>query len=356
MKFFTVGPTQLHKNFSKHLNIALKKHIPSISHRSEDFKKNYLELIRNIKKLFQAPENYDVVFLGSATEFMERAIQNLSKEKTLHFVSGAFSERCYKFAKNTNREALKIEMENDDSFSLEKIPKNFLPEIIFITHNETSCGHKIPKNFILEIRKNFPNTLLVCDVVSSAPVCDILIEEIDLLFFSVQKAFGLPAGLGVGIISPRLIEKAEKIKETENSKNIFHSFSNMHKNNSEAKTLETPNVLLMFLLNEVVKDFLKKTLKKIKKEQIEKLKILENFFLKHKNFSAIIKNKEWRSETVLVYETKIDSKIIIEKLKKKGIMIATGYGEDKNTRIRIANFPQTNKKDILNLTNNLKKI
>lgn len=355
MKFFTVGPTQLHKNFSKHLKIALKKNIPSVSHRSEDFKKLYLDLIQNIKKLFQTPDNYDVVFLGSATEFMERSIQNLSKTKTLHFVSGAFSERCYKFAKNASREAFKVEMEADNTFSLDRIPKNFSPEIIFLTHNETSSGHRIPKNFILQVRNSFPNSLIVCDVVSSAPTCEIPIEAIDLAFFSVQKAFGLPAGLGVGIISPRLIERAEKIKETESSKNIFHSFLNMHKNNLEAKTMETPNVLFMFLLNEVVKDFLKKTLKKIQKEQTEKLKILEKFFLKTENFLPIIKNKDWKSETVLVYSTKIDSKIIIEKLKKKNILIATGYGEEKNSRIRIANFPQNSKEEILNLVVNLKK-
>ncbi len=351
MKFFTVGPSQLHKNFPKHFKLALEKDIASISHRSEDFKKLYLDLIKSIKKLFSVPENYDVVFLGSATEFMERAIQNLSERKTLHFVSGTFGDRAYKFAKNAGREAVKIELESDDTFSFDKVPKSFSPEIIFITHNETSCGHTVPKEFILQVHEKFPNSLICCDIVSSAPTADIPIDKIDLTFFSVQKAFGLPAGLGVGIISSKLLLQAEKINEDQiaKSKNIFHSFLNMSKNNKEAKTMETPNVLLMFLLNEVTKDFLKKGVKKLIQETEAKLKIFEQYFLKNKNFTPVVKNKEWRSKTVLVCETKVDSKEIIGKLKKKGIMIASGYGEDKATRIRIANFPQTEKKDVLKL-------
>ncbi len=356
MKYFTVGPTQLHKNFSKHLKLALKKDIPSISHRSPEFKILYLELIKNIKKLFQTPEEYDVVFLGSATEFMERAIQNLSEKKTLHFVSGAFGERCYKFAKNCGREVVKIEREEDDSFSLEKIPKEFMPEVIFITHNETSSGHQIPESFIINLRRIYPEVIIACDVVSSAPTAQIPVQDLDLIFFSIQKAFGLPAGLGVGIVSPKLLKQAEKVQTTGGSRNVFHSFLNMAKNNREGKTMETPNVLSMFLLNEVTKDFLKIGIKKIIKNREDKLRIFEKFFKKQENFLPVVRNESWRSKTVLVYQTKVDSGVVVGKLKKKGFQIATGYGDDKATRIRIANFPQTDTKDVGKLLTAIKSV
>ena len=105
------------------------------------------------------------------------------------------------------------------SFSLEDIPANIDPEIIFFVHNETSSGYKIPKKFMLSVMERFPNALYICDIVSSAPVCDIPIKKLDLTYLSVQKGFGLPAGLGVGILSPLAIERAKEIENKNPGKN-----------------------------------------------------------------------------------------------------------------------------------------
>ena len=46
-----------------------------------------------------------------------------------------------------------------------------------------------------------------------------------------------------------------------------------------------------------------------------------------------------RSETIAVIETPEGSKEVIEKLKKNGLIVGTGYKDFKKKQIRIANFP-----------------
>jgi phosphoserine aminotransferase len=346
MKYFTVGPSQTHPLFEKHLNAAIKADVAQISHRSAYFTQMYIELTTNVKKLFKAPKESEAVFLGSATEFMERAIQNMSTKETLHLLSGNFGERAYVFAKTAGRKAVRVDARADGSISLDDIPSDAQPELIFLTHSETSVGSQLPKSFIESVCDKFPNALIAIDIVSSAPTADIPTTRMDCIFFSVQKGMGLPAGIGVGILSPRAITYSAGLFSEGTYNGLFHSFPALVKQGRENKTLETPNVLLMHLLNEDIKVMLKKGVATMRKEQKEKAKLLYSAIEKSKNVSPAVTNKAWRSETVIVANTPAGSKPIIEAIKKKGILIASGYNKDKEVKVRIANFPQHSKKDI----------
>ena len=93
--FFTVGPTQLHPKFGEYLDDALKRNIPSISHRSKDFGEMFAGTASSIRKLLNVPEGFHVFFLGSATEAMERIIENCVADSSFHFVSGAFGQKVF---------------------------------------------------------------------------------------------------------------------------------------------------------------------------------------------------------------------------------------------------------------------
>jgi phosphoserine aminotransferase len=306
----------------------------------------YIALTENVKKLFKAPKDFDTVFLGSATEFMERAIQNMSTKETLHLVPGNFAERAYIFAKTAGRKAVRVDARQDGSFALADIPTDAQPELVFLTHSETSVGSQMPKKFIESLCNRFPHALFAIDVVSSAPTADIPTARMDCVFFSVQKGMGLPAGLGVGMLSPKALAFSQGIFSEGTYNGLFHSFPSLVKQGRESKTLETPNVLLMHLLNENIKAMLKKGIAVIRKEQKEKAQILYAALEKSKLVSPAIKNKAWRSETVIVAHTPGGSKPLIESIKKKGLLIASGYNKDKEVKIRIGNFPQHSKKDI----------
>ena len=51
--------------------------------------------------------------------------------------------------------------------------------------------------------------LLAVDAVSSLPYPDFDYTKLDSVFFSVQKGFGLPSGLGVWMANDKCLAKAE---------------------------------------------------------------------------------------------------------------------------------------------------
>lgn len=361
MKYFTVGPTQMHARYREFLDDALARDIQSVSHRSKWFVEMYGEVTQNTKTLLGIPTDYDTVFLGSATECMERCIQNMSTRETLHFVSGSFGERCQIFANAAGRKATEVRSRPDGSFDVADIPAGLAPECIFFTHSETSVGNKLTREFIEVVCDMFPHALTAIDVVSSAPVCDIPTERMDCVFWSVQKGFGLPAGLGVAHLSPRGVAFSQKLFADGVYNGLFHSFPSLVKQGREGKTLETPNVLGMHLLNEVTKDFLARGIDVITKETKEKAALVYAFLDSRVAVSPAstpsasvtltpsITNLAWRSETVIVANTPFEfggSNTVMERCRLAGFTIASGYNKDKDTKVRIANFPQHTKEDV----------
>lgn len=352
MKYFTVGPTQMHEQFRTFLDDALERDLVSVSHRSKWFVDMYHELTTHTKQLFGAPDIYETVFLGSATECMERAIQNMSTTETLHFVSGSFGARCATFAEAAGRKVTVVKSRADGAFYIEDIPAAISPQAVFFTHSETSVGNRLPKEFIEVVCDMYPNALTAVDVVSSAPVCDIPVERMDCVFYSIQKGFGLPAGLGVALLSPKAVAFSQSLFAAGTYNGLFHSFPSLVKQGKEGKTLETPNVLGMHLLNEVTKNFLTRGVKHMRKETQDKASLVYTFLDTHApgtTLSPAITHPAWRSETVIVANTPLElggSAPIIAKCKEAGFLIASGYNTDKDIKVRIANFPQHTKEDV----------
>lgn len=343
MIYFTVGPAQLHQKFNVFLKEAMKKDVPSVSHRGIFFTSLYLDLQKNLHKLLRLPKGGRVTFFSSASECMERTIEGFSAKTSLHFVSGSFGQRAYDFAVRSGRQATAIDMEVDGSFSLDKVPTDICPEIVFTTHNETSSGQIIPGEFIKSLRKRFPGAVIICDATSSAPFLDFDTKDVDVIFFSVQKLFGMPAGLAVCTINAKTISKARK--------GVFRDFKDMLELGKKGMTLETPNVLLLYILNLVTKDYLKTGIVKLR----ETIKLRAQKIYGSVRLPMYIQNSSWRSDFVLVFKTKNSVKVV-DMLAKAGCTIATGYDEEKMTRIRIGNFPQHSAANVDKLLKLLKKV
>lgn len=346
--FFTPGPSKIYPTVEKHMRKAFLEDILSISHRGTVFKKIFEETVASLKQLLNIPKEYHVVFLSSSLEAMERIIQSLVEKESSHFVNGAFSDKFYETSIVLGKKANKHNFNPEPiRFRVSSKPITRTPnssELICFTQNETSNGTQIPLEKIYSFKKSHPKSIIAVDAVSSIPYADIDYKMIDVVFFSVQKGFGLPAGLSVVVLSPKAFEKAKK-KENKG----FHSLLNLVQNSSKSQTPETPNVLYLYLLNKVIKDMLKTGIEKIRKETEEKADLIYSFFEKNQNIFPLVQENEQRSKTVIVLKTKNDSNEIIEKLKRKNIIVGSGYGEFKNEHIRIANFPAHSLSDVKQL-------
>ncbi len=337
--FFTVGPSQVYPTVYKHLNKGIKQDIFSLNHRGAEFKELFKSTTEGLKKLLNIPADFQIFFVSSALESMERVIQGCTHHYSFHIITGSFGKAWANYAGQLGRKVFTVTFGNTDEINFDnlKIPEK--AEIICITQNDTSTGFWIPMQEIVKLKKKYPDKLVAIDIVSSVPYVDIDFKAVDIAFFSVQKGFGLPAGLGVLIVGPKALEKTEGLISKKAMIGSYHSFKNLSEKSINLQTPETPNVLNIFLLNAVIFDMLKKGLKKIRQEIDQKSLVLYKFFENHKQFEPFIKHPQFRSPTTAVFDVKGQTDKIRKKLAKYGYIVGAGYGDNKLNHIRIANFP-----------------
>ncbi len=345
MMYFTVGPTQLYPRFREFLDAGLSEEIASISHRSPRFVELFTGATDALKTLLRSPDDRQVFFAGSATEWMERSVQNLSAARTLHVVSGHFAKRFYDFALAQGRDARKIDQKAGGSFDLTDVPEGFEPELIALTHNETSNGTQLSPAFFDAVRARFPEAIIALDVVSSAPVFPDVFAEADVLFFSVQKGFGMPAGLGVAVVSPRALERASALAQTQYT-GSFHSFAKLSEMAAKGHTVETPNVLGIYLIDKIARDLAAKGIPTLREETEAKAALIRAALEKAADTELEALAPEYQSQTVIVAKTPGGSKPVMDRLKAGGFAIASGYGALKDSHIRIGNFAAHSRADV----------
>lgn len=344
--YFTVGPSQVYPTFNKHIQNATEDNVPSLSHRGKEFKKLFQDTTDNLKKLLNIPSNYQIFFVSSALESMERIIQGCVQNYSFHLISGSFGRAWANYASQLGKKVTTVEVETtfDKEIADLEIPKK--AEIICITQNDTSTGFWIPPEQIYQLKKNYPEKLIASDIVSSVPFVDIDYKYVDITFFSVQKGFGLPAGLAIIIVSPKTLQKTGTLVKKGVTVGSYHSLNNLSQKAQDFQTPETPNVLNIYLLNMVIKDMLRTGLDKIRKEIDLKAKLMYDFFDSHRIYQPFIKNPQFRSSTTLVIDVKGESEKVRDKLSKKGFLVGAGYGDNKDNQIRIANFPSHTIKNV----------
>lgn len=351
---FAPGPSQLYFTVEDHIRTAMREGIPSISHRSIMFESIFQRATDGLRELLQLPDNFSIVFTASATEVWERLLQNCVEQDSFHLVNGAFSQRFFEIANQLNKKPKQIEVEFGQGFVNPPIVKS--AELIGLTHNESSTGVSLPISIINSYRETNPEALIAVDVVSSLPYVQLDYSKIDTAFFSVQKGFGLPAGLGVWIVNERCLAKAEHLLTKGLSIGSYHNLLSMVSHAKKNITLETPNVLAIYLLGNVVQDMLRRGLSIIRKETEYKAAILYNVLENHTQINPFVNQKELQSKTVIVADCNQNFDRVATYLKDKGLLPGDGYGSFKNRHLRFGNFPSHSKEQYELLIDTLEQI
>ncbi|MDL5047106.1 aminotransferase class V-fold PLP-dependent enzyme [Oscillatoria amoena NRMC-F 0135] len=338
---FTPGPSQLYFTAEDHMRKAFRDGIPSLSHRSTPFEKIFSEANHGLRELLGIPQDFYIVYTSSATEIWERIIQNLVHTKSLHYINGAFSKRFHETAIELGKkpEAIRDE-EGEEFYNVQDTPEF---ELIALTHNETSTGVMLPMDFINGFRSRNPNALIAVDAVSSLPYPQFDFDKIDTLFFSVQKGFGLPAGLGVWIVNERCIAKAEELQSNNIVIGSYHSLPSLVSHAKKNQTPETPNVLGIYLLSKVIADMLRRGIRSIRNETDYKAAILYQALKHHAVTKPFVTNEALQSKTVIVAECNNYTEQLSQFLSSKGLQPGDGYGSFKSNHLRFANFPAYSK-------------
>lgn len=347
---FYPGPSRVHDEIPMYVKDAAKAGIMSINHRSEEFVAMSKKTIGLLKSKLNIPKDYTILYTSSATECWEIIAQSLIEDNSYHLYNGSFGEKWFSYTKRLKPGAQGISFNREEKLDPKKLffGKN---GVICLTQNETSNGTQVSNSIIRAIRKSNPDHLIAIDATSSMAGVYLDFKAADVWFASVQKCFGLPAGLGLMICSPKAVERAKAINEKDHYNSLPFMFEMMDK----WQTPFTTNVLSIYLLMRVMENA--EPIKTIDAEVITRYKKWEAFFSHSQNVNLLIQNKDVRSFTVLPIQGLSDKIAAIKKTAKANdILLGEGYGELNKTTFRIANFPAISTKEINTLTKFLKSL
>ncbi len=331
MVSFYPGPSQINPEIPLFVQQAYENGTTSCNHRSNQFMDLYKATLHTFKKKLNLPSDYTLAFVSSATECWEIITQSYKNLATTHLYNGAFGEKWGQYNQNLGGKP------NLLPYALDWTPSQVFDrlestELICITPTETSNGTQWPVQDLQTLRNTSDTALIAADATASLGGIHLPFELADIWFASVQKCLGLPAGLGILILSPKAIEIAQKQPNT-----YYNGINNIVKNANKFQTTHTPNVLGIYLLNAVLKS--RDNIVKIEKETKAKQKFFDNFLqtIPHLNYAC--SNPHVLSPTVFALLTK-EANTIKEICLQEGMVIGNGYGEWKHNTIRIANFPE----------------
>ncbi|WP_255169455.1 pyridoxal-phosphate-dependent aminotransferase family protein [Natrononativus amylolyticus] len=186
---------------------------PTFGHRSDRMTDLYTTIVEDTRE-FLDTDNDVIVLTGSGTEFMESSILNLVEETVLVTTCGSFSERQADVAERLGKSVDRLEYEwgravkpADVREALEEAETEY--DAVTCVMNESSTGVRNPIEEIGDVVAEYPDTSFIVDAVSAlgGDSVDIDAHGIDVIFTSVQKAFAMPPGLAVCVVSEDAYER-----------------------------------------------------------------------------------------------------------------------------------------------------
>jgi phosphoserine aminotransferase len=280
------------------------------SHRKNAVKNLVKEVQEGIKTYFNLPAGYEVVLgNGGATFLWDMIGLGMVEKSSLHFVSGEFSDkwfRSHKLIPWIKAQEIKVEFGQGIN-PHEEIGHDF----ICATLNETSTGvmlSSIPK-------MKDPNVLLGIDATSGAGQIKVDFNNVDVYYFSPQKVFASEGGLFVAILSPKAIERTQKIAQ-DKSRYIPEcmKWSLAIENSRANQTYNTPAISTLFLMNEQIKLMNQLGEEKVIEEAKKKANLMYSWAESKPYLKPYIQNSEFRSQAVATID--VDDKYNTEDLSK----------------------------------------
>ena len=242
---FGSGPTKVRAGTLTALADAGRTYMGT-SHRRPTVRAMVGRVREGLAALFELPDGYEVVLgNGGATGFWDAATFGLIERRSQHLCFGEFSSKFARAVDGAPHLDAPELIEAAPGTHPLPVPSDRI-DLYGLTHNETSTGVTMP------IRRVEGAGLTVVDATSAAGGTPVDPEELDVYYFSPQKAFGGDGGLFVALCSPRAIERIERIAASGRWIPPFLSLKSAVANSRKDQTYNTPALATIFMLADTV--------------------------------------------------------------------------------------------------------
>ncbi|MHC4122592.1 MAG: pyridoxal-phosphate-dependent aminotransferase family protein [Planctomycetota bacterium] len=334
-RLFIPGPVKVNEDVLQQLAR------PTLGHRLKEYTQLHGETVEMLSKIFFTEQN---VFLStsSASGIWEAAVRNCVDfdETVLCTMCGAFSDKWSDVAKSCGRKVEELKVEWGRATTAEMIDEKLATgkyAAVTLVYNETSTGLTNPIYEISKMMKEkYPDVLVFVDSVSAMVGLPIHFDQLgwDVTFASVQKAFAIPPGLAVALVSNRALEKSKNVP----NRGYYFDFQNFAKSGEKSQTPTTPCIPHIMALNYQCERLLKEG--------------MENVWQRHKQMAEFV--KAWAKEKFALFcDEQYASNTLTCVKNTRGINVAdtikavqekhntvfgNGYGKLKEETFRIAHM------------------
>ena len=312
---------------------------PMIGHRSNDFKKLYGGIQPRLKELFGTTQPV-MLSTSSAWGVMEGAVRNLvGSGKVLNCMCGAFSDKWLDVSKKCGKDAVALQVEWGQPIRGEQLREALSAggfDAVTLIHNETSTGVMSDIREIAAVMKDFPDTLLVVDSVSSFSVVPLPMDElgIDVLLTGSQKALAMPPGLALFAASKKAMERAATVK----GRGYYFDFVEFAKNQAEDMTPSTPSISHIYALESKLDDIFTEGVAARHARHAENNGLVHEWARKHGFDFFAPEGFRSKSLTCIANNKGIDVAEMAKMAKERGFIIDGGYGKLKGKTFRLSNM------------------
>jgi len=339
------GPSDVHPR------VLLAMSAPLLGHLDPEFLRVMDDIQGSLRTLFKTRNRLTIPISGTGSAGMEAAFVNLVEpgDVVAVCINGVFGERMADIVSRCGATLVRIEAKWGESFDPNRIEatlkglKGGPPKILAVVHAETSTGILTPLSMIQEVLKEFPETLLIVDCVTSLGGHPVEIDQygVDFAYSGTQKCLSCPPGLAPITVSDRALAVLRNRKSKVQS--WYLDLSLVEKYWGDDRTYHhTAPVSMNYALREA--------LRMVEEEGLE-----QRWARHERNHKALVagieslglemlvrsENRLWSLNTIKVPEGISDAKVRSALLNEYGIEIGGGLGPLKNKIWRVGLMGQS---------------
>ena len=204
---FGCGPSKIRPEAVNALASVSSSYLGT-SHRQATVRFTVSQLRNGLAELFALPDGYEILLgNGGSTLFWDVATFGLIEDRSQHLSFGEFSSKFAAAAAAAPHLGEPEVISSPPGTHPEAVGSAGI-DVYALTHNETSTGVSMP---LTRPAGADPDALVAVDATSAAGGLRFDPTEVDVYYFAPQKCLASEGGLWLAALSPRAIERVERI-------------------------------------------------------------------------------------------------------------------------------------------------
>ena len=350
---FGCGPSKVRPEQLQYL-VDTGSSVFGTSHRQAPVKNVVGAIREGLTQLFSLPEGYEVVLSnGGTTAFWDAAAFGLIERRSLHLTYGEFSSKFATVSKKAPFLDSPAVISTDpgtapDPAALTSDDFGGV-DLIGWAHNETSTGVAVP----VVRPSGSEDALVAIDATSGAGGLPVNVVDTDVYYCAPQKCFAADGGIWVALMSPKALERIDRIAHTDRWVPEFLSLPTAVDNSSKNQTYNTPALASLLLFRNQIEWMLGNGgLDWCVSRTADSSKRLYDWAEASEFATPFVTDPALRSQVVgtIDFSDDVDAAAVAKALRANGVVDTEPYRKLGRNQLRIGMFPAIEPDDITALT------